>query len=113
MMRAAHRQAGFVAALIHRLSGLALALFLPLHFIALAIALDGAAPFDRFLAATATPLVNLAEGGLVVALAAHMALGLRILAIELCGVRERSAAILSACGTAAVAVGMVYLLNAG
>ena len=36
MMRASHKQPGFVAALLHRLSGIALAIFLPLHFLALA-----------------------------------------------------------------------------
>src|SRR3982074_1480646 len=51
MMRASHTQPGFLAALLHRLSGIALAIFLPLHFLALATALDGAAAFDRFLAA--------------------------------------------------------------
>ena len=111
-MRAQHHQPGFLAALIHRLSGIALAVFLPLHFVALATALGGAAPLDRFLAVTATPLVKLAEVGIVVALAAHLALGLRVLAIEFGRVRERSAAILSACGAVAVAVALVFLLNA-
>ncbi len=113
MMRASHRQPGFVAALIHRLSGIALAIFLPLHFLALATALRGAASLDSFLAATSTPLVKLAEGGVVVALAVHLTLGLRVLAIEFCGWRERSGAVLSACGAAAVAVGLVFLLNSG
>ena len=34
-MRASHRQRGFAAAMLHRLSGIALAVFLPLHFLAL------------------------------------------------------------------------------
>ena len=42
MMRASHTQAGFVAALLHRLSGIALAIFLPVHFLALATVLRGA-----------------------------------------------------------------------
>ena len=112
-MRAPHRQGGFVAALIHRLSGIALAIFLPMHFVALATALGGASALDRFLAVTATPLVKFAETGLVVALAAHLALGLRVLAIEFLGLRSRSAVLLPACGAAVVAVGLVFLLNAG
>jgi succinate dehydrogenase/fumarate reductase cytochrome b subunit len=32
MMRASHTQPGFLAALLHRLAGIALAIFLPLHF---------------------------------------------------------------------------------
>ena len=39
---------------------------------------------------TDTPLVKFAEGGIVVALALHMALGLRVLAIEFLPVRERT-----------------------
>ena len=92
MMRASHQQPGFLAALIHRLAGIALAIFLPLHFWALSAALYGADFLDKFLKATNTPLVKFAEGGIVVALALHMALGLRVLAIEFLPVRERTAA---------------------
>jgi fumarate reductase subunit D len=113
MMRAAYRQPGFVAALLHRLSGIALAIFLPLHFLALATALNGASALDSFLAVTRTPLVRASELALVAALATHMALGLRILAIELLDIRERTAAVLSGCAAAVVAVGLAFLLNAG
>ena len=69
MMRAPHRQPGFVAALLQRLSGIALAAFLPLHFLALASALRGADALDSILAVTRHPLVKAAECGLVLALA--------------------------------------------
>ena len=111
MIRAAHRQKGFVAALLHRLSGLALAMFLPLHFLALGTALDGAAALDTFFTATNRPVVKLAELGLVVALATHMALGLRVLAVEFLDWRERSLAVLSVCFAAAFAAGLIFLLN--
>jgi fumarate reductase subunit D len=113
MMRASHRQPGFVAALLHRLSGIALAIFLPLHFLALATALNGAAALDSFLAVTRTPLVRASELVLVAALATHMTLGLRVLAIELLDIRERTAVVLSGCVAAVVAVGLVFLLNVG
>jgi len=113
MMRASHTQPGFLAALLHRLSGIALAIFLPLHFLALATALDGAAAFDSFLTATHTPFVKLTEGALVVALATHMSLGLRVLAIEFLNIRERTVVVLSGCAAAVFAVGMVFLLNVG
>jgi fumarate reductase subunit D len=113
MMRASHKQPGFSAALLHRLSGIALALFLPLHFLALATALDGAAALDSFLAITRTPLAKASECALVVALAIHMTLGLRILAIELFAIRERTVAVLTCCAAAVFAVGAVFLLNAG
>lgn len=112
MIRAAHKQPGFVAALLHRLSGIALAAFLPLHFLALATALGGADALDSFLAVTRMPLVRLSECALVVALATHMTLGLRILAIEFLDIRERTAAALTACAIAVVAVGLAFLLNA-
>jgi fumarate reductase subunit D len=113
MMRASHRQPGFAAALLHRLSGIALAIFLPLHFLALATALDGAAALDSFLAVTRAPLVKTSECVLVAALATHMTLGLRILAIEFLDVRERTVAVLTACAAAVFAVGAAFLLNAG
>jgi fumarate reductase subunit D len=111
MMRAAHRQPGFVAAALHRLSGIALALFLPLHFLALGLALEGAAPFDAFLAVTQKPVVKFAEWALVVALATHMALGLRLLAIEFLPWRDRTVATVSTCVGAGLLVGLLLLLN--
>ena len=111
MTRASHRQPGFVAALLHRLSGLALAIFLPLHFLALGLALNGAAPLDTFLAATRYPLAKAAEWALVFALATHMALGLRVLAIEFLPWRDRTVATVTTCLGAAFLVGLLLLLN--
>lgn len=70
------------AALVHRLSGIGLALFLPLHFLVLALALRGAATMDGFLRLTQMPLVKLAEGGLIFLLVVHFLGGLRLLALE-------------------------------
>lgn len=78
----AHQHPAWWAFLVHRLSGLALGLFLPLHFWALAQALQGAAGLDGFLRLTDHPLVKLAEWGLVVLLALHLAGGVRLLLIE-------------------------------
>ena len=72
---------GWWAFLGHRISGLALAAFLPFHFLALATVLD-AARFDGFIAWTEHPLVRAAEWGLVVLLAIHLSFGLRLLAVE-------------------------------
>ena len=66
------------AFVVHRVSGIALALFLPLHFWALGNALQ----LDSFIAWTQQPLVKLGEWLIVVALAAHLGGGLRVLAIE-------------------------------
>jgi len=111
MMHASHRQPGFVAALLHRVSGIALAVFLPLHFLALGLALNGAAPLDAFLAVTRHPVVKFAEWALVVALATHMALGLRVLAIEFLPWRDRTAATVTTCVGAGLLVGLLPLLN--
>jgi fumarate reductase subunit D len=107
MMRASHKQRGFVAAMLHRFSGIALAIFLPLHFLALATALDS------FLAVTRQPIVAFFEWGIVVALATHMSLGLRVLAVEFFDFRERTLAALSLCLAAVVAVGFIFVLNLG
>lgn len=78
----ARRHPVYWAHLLHRLSGLALALFLPLHFTLLAQALDGTPGLDRALALTHSPLVKFAEWGLVVLLSLHLAGGIRLLLIE-------------------------------
>ena len=113
MMSASHRQPGFAAALLHRLSGIALAIFLPIHFLALATALGGAAALDSFLAVTRLPLVKTSECAVVVALAIHMTLGLRVLAIEFLDIRERTVAVLTGCAAVVFGVGLGFLLNAG
>lgn len=73
---------GYRAFLIHRLSGLALALFLPFHFWALGTSLQGAAALEGFLQWTAMPLFKFAEWGLVVLLGAHLFGGIRLLLLE-------------------------------
>ena len=70
------------AFIVHRVSGIGLALFLPAHFLALGTALRGEAALDEFLHWSEQPLVVAAEWILVTLLAAHMAGGLRLLALE-------------------------------
>lgn len=73
----------YLAALAHRLSGLALALFLPVHFLLLGTALNDEAGFSAAIAFTSHPLVKIAEWGLVIFLSLHLLLGLRVLALEM------------------------------
>ncbi|MEO6269267.1 MAG: succinate dehydrogenase [Lautropia sp.] len=80
--RRARRHPGFLLALAHRLSGLALAVFLPLHFLTLGSALQGAAALDETLRLIDLPLFKIGEWALVVLLAVHLACGLRVLVIE-------------------------------
>ncbi|MFK7942754.1 MAG: succinate dehydrogenase [Paracoccaceae bacterium] len=67
--------------MLHRISGLLLALFLPAHFYVLSLALDTAAMNDA-LAWTDLTAFKFAEFGLVFLLAAHLFGGLRLLALE-------------------------------
>jgi fumarate reductase subunit D len=106
----AHAHPAYWAFLMHRLSGLALAAFLPLHFWALGRALQGAAALEQFLRFTDGGLFKLAEWGLVVLLALHMTGGVRLLLIEFgsaSGLRKDWIA--GAAGVAAVA-GMAFAL---
>jgi fumarate reductase subunit D len=101
MIHGPQGRAGTVAALLHRLTGLALVVFLPLHFLALGLALQGAAALDSFLAWAEHPLVVASE------------VGLRVLALEFLSWRGhlRPAAV----GALAVAggAGLLYLLASG
>jgi fumarate reductase subunit D len=109
-MRASHQQRGFAAAMLHRL---ALAIFLPLHFLALATALNGAKALDAFLALTRQPVVAFAGAGIVIALTIHLTLGLRVLAIEFLDFHEKTLAALSVCFATVLAVGLIFILNLG
>lgn len=93
-------------AIVHRVSGIALAVFLPLHFWALGNALQ----LDRFLRWTEQPLVKLAEWLIVVALAAHLAAGLRVLALEFLPWRDWQKALAAGAAAATVAVGLAFAL---
>ena len=70
------------AHILHRVSGIGLALFLPLHFWVLSLAITDVAALDGFLAFADLPLVKLAEFGLVFLLAVHLFGGLRLMALE-------------------------------
>lgn len=101
------------AAMVHRVSGVLLACFLPLHFLVLGLAIRGEAALDGFLKWTQSPLVKLAEAGLVALLAVHLLGGLRVLVIENMPWRDgqkRMATI--AMGLAALA-GFLFLIRLG
>ncbi len=100
------QEASYWVAIVHRVSGIALALFLPLHFWALASALD----LDAFLQWTRQPLVQVAEWGIVVALAAHLGGGLRVLALELLPWRDWQKTLAASAAAVTVAVGLALAL---
>ncbi len=81
-MRGARGHTLWLAFILHRISGIALAFFLPVHFYVLSLALTRPESFDSFLAFADLTPVKLAEFGLVFLLAVHMFGGLRLIAFE-------------------------------
>jgi fumarate reductase subunit D len=113
-MRAApHRNhPTYWAFVLHRISGLALALFLPAHLYVLSMSIEGAAKLDGFLQWAEQPLVKAGEVGLVVLLAAHLAGGLRILAVEFLPWRDWQKTLVAVVAAFALGVGVLFLLRA-
>jgi fumarate reductase subunit D len=101
---------GIWAALAHRVSGILLALFLPVHFYALGSTLESAAAFDALLAWTQQPLVKFAEWGIVLLLAAHLGGGLRVLALEFLPWRDWQKSLAAAAAALTLAVGLAFAL---
>ncbi len=109
-MNRARNHPGWWAFVMHRVSGIALALFLPAHFLALGSALRGAAGLDAFLRWTDQPLVIAAEWGLVILLAAHLAGGLRLLALEFLPWREWHKTLAALAAGFALIAGLAFAL---
>lgn len=107
----ARNHPAYWAFLVHRLSGLLLVLFLPLHFWALGQALQDEAHLDGFLRWTEQPLVKFAETVLVVLLASHFGGGLRLLMLEFLGWRDWHKSLLAAAAGLSIAAGLAFLLN--
>ena len=100
----------FWAFYVHRISGLALAMFLPVHFWALGQAIKGAAQLEGFLRWTDSPLVKFAEWGLVLLLAAHLTGGLRLLALEFLPWRDWQKTLAAIAGGVALVAGLAFAL---
>ena len=90
----------------HRLSGIALAVFLPVHFWVLSRALE----LDAFLVWTEQPAVKAAEWGLVTLLALHLTGGLRVLALEFLRWRNWGGGLAAAAVAVAFAAGVAFAL---
>lgn len=103
--------AAYWAFLVHRLSGIALAVFLPLHFWALGQAIQGPQALDGFLDWARQPLVKAAEAGLVLLLALHLTGGLRVLALESGAAGAMARAVILAGVAVALTIGLMFLLG--
>ena len=113
MMRVANGKDGlWFAHIIHRVSGLVLALFLPVHFYVLGLALNDAARLDAFLAWTDYTAVKVAETGLVLLLGLHLFGGLRLLALEFLPWTPSQKLYASASAALAFVVSIGFFLNA-
>ena len=93
-------------ALVHRVSGIALALFLPAHFWVLGQGLA----MDAFLKWTEQPLVKFAEWGLVLLPAAHLGGGLRVLALEFLPWRDWQKSLTAAAAALTLGCGLAFAL---
>ena len=100
----------WLAAMVHRVSGVLLAAFLPLHFLVLGLAIESEAQLDGFLRWTQAPLVKMAETGLVLLLAIHLLGGIRVLVIENMPWRDGQKRMATLAAVAAVGIAGVFLV---
>ena len=107
----ARNHPAYWAFVVHRASGVLLAVFLPLHFWVLGQALRGDEKLESFLRWSDQPLVKFAEMALVLLLAAHMTGGLRLLALEFLAWRDWHKSLLALAAGVALAAGLAFLLN--
>ncbi len=101
----------WIAAMVHRISGLALAIFLPVHFFVLGLAFHGGARLDGFLRWSDQPLVKFAEGGLVFLLTVHLLGGLRVLVIENLDWRDGQKQLATLAAAVAAVVAFIFLVR--
>jgi fumarate reductase subunit D len=101
----------WIAAMIHRISGLALAIFLPVHFFVLGLSFHGGARLDDFLRWTDQPQVKFAEGGLVFLLTVHLLGGLRVLVIENLDWRDGQKQLATLAAAVSAIVAFIFLVR--
>jgi len=106
------RHLPYYAFWLHRVSGILLALFLPLHFWVLGSAVLGAEALDGYLVLTDNAAVKFAEFGLVFLLALHLFGGLRVLALELLTWRAAHKTVAAGVIAVAFVVACGFLLRA-
>lgn len=105
------RDALWIFAQVHRVSGILLAVFLPMHFLALGLAIQGEARLDGFIAWTHNPFVKLAETALLFTLAVHLLGGLRVLVIENLAWRPQQKRMALGAAAVAAVVAIVFLIG--
>ena len=111
MLLSYRRNALWIAAIVHRLSGLALAAFLPVHFLALALATGDGAQFEGFLRWADGPFVKSSESLLVFFLVVHLLGGMRLLFVENFSWRHRQSQLALVAVMVAALVAFVFLVR--
>lgn len=109
-MKTPRNHPAYWAFVVHRVSGMALALFLPVHFLVLGRAIAGEARLDEFLRWSHQPAVIAGEWILVTLLAAHLAGGLRLLVLELLPWRGWQKSLAALAAGFALLAGLVFAL---
>jgi fumarate reductase subunit D len=99
------------AFILHRISGIALTVFLPLHFYVLSLALTDPGALDSMLHWSEQMYVKLAEFGLVFLLAIHLFGGLRLLALEFLPWQQSQKTLVSLALSIAFFVAIIFLLR--
>lgn len=111
MIKPHQRHPLWIAYILHRLSGLILALFLPAHFYVLAFALKSSDHLNKFLSWTDHPAVKFSECALVFLLAVHLFGGIRLLAVEFLPWRDGQKHIAAIAVSLSFFIAMVFLLR--
>jgi fumarate reductase subunit D len=109
-VRPARNHIAWWAFVVHRVSGIALALFLPAHFWVLGSALKGEAALADQLRWTEQGWVIAGEWALVILLAAHLAGGLRLLVLELLPWRNWQKTLATLAAAFALVAGLAFAL---
>lgn len=112
MIKPHRRHPLWFAFILHRVSGVVLALFLPIHFYVLSFALTQPEVLDGFLKWTDLLVFKIAEFGLVFLLAVHMFGGLRLMALEWLPWSDRQKTLAAAAVGAGFAVSCGFFLSA-
>ena len=111
MIRPHRKHPLWFAFIVHRVSGICLAVFLPVHFYVLGLALNDPASLDGFLRWAEHPVLKLAELGLVFFLAVHLFGGLRLLALELLPWNPRQKTFAALAAAASVFIALMFLFR--
>jgi|TARA_B100000959_G_C14856329_1_gene572319 fumarate reductase subunit D len=112
MIKPHRNQPLWYAYILHRFSGVLLAVFLPFHFYVLGLALSNTERLDSLLNWTEQPLVKFAEFGLVFLLAAHLFGGLRLLVLEFLPWRPIQKTLAATAAGVAFFLALAFLLRA-